>query len=167
MENKLQNNIINSVKSAQSNIIYYTNDDIKNDNHCIIGTMKLSYILDNTNDKKIIYKNKINHLMLTKCKNIDVTLDEIVSGIDMIECKNCNINIDSINTIINIENSSNIRVCGQLTNDSMLLLLKNMEIYHNNKLLRSTPFNDIIYSIYGCFEINRTNLLDNYQTLVI
>lgn len=168
MDEKEINNIANLIKSAQSNIIYYTNKDITDEKqHYIFGGIKSSYILDKVNDKKIIYKNKINKLLLTKCKNTDIILDKIISGIDLINCTNCSIKIESINIVVNIENSSNINILGSLSNDSFLILFKNMNIYHNEKILRSTPFNDLVYSSYGCIEINRSNLLNNYDTYII
>lgn len=168
MDEKEINNIADLIKSAQSNIIYISNKDMADEKkHCIVGQIKSSYILDCIDDKRIIYKNKINKLLLTRCKNTDIILDKIISGIDLINCINCSIKIESINIVINIENSSNINVVGSLSNDSFLLLFKNMNIYHNEKLLRSTPFNDLVYSIYGCSEINRSNLLNNYDTYII
>jgi len=144
------NNVNDGMMSTQAKIHFFNGDVMNNnqqENHIIETEPSNSYVFVNIQNKNLIFSGKFNHLIVTKCKNLKLTLIKAISGIDIMNTTNININVQEFDYIsffscsnVNVKSSSD-----ETTSDGIIELSSCLDVFYNNRQLRCNPYINIAH----------------------
>lgn len=138
--NKFQMCETNNIKTLGE---YYCNE---NQNINLNLPSNISLILDGLESNTILIHNKINHIMIRKCKNINLIIPQsTISGIDVLYCNKIHLITPIINSI-NLEYDENIYFEGTIDSDSNINITGCLDIKINNESLPINPFISAVYN---------------------
>lgn len=106
----------------------------------IDGNINYSYMLEGLNRNTVVFKNKINHLMIRNSDDTRIYLNNgTISGIDIL--KNVNVSVRTPkHNFTNVEKSTYTRLGGTVDDNSLIFVSNSMDVFVNHKNLMVNPF---------------------------
>ena len=106
----------------------------------INGSKNKSYWLDGLNKNTIVFKSKVNHIMIRGCDDTRIYLNGgTISGIDILKGSNVSVRTPKHN-YTNVEISNNTTLGGTIDNNSLIHVTNSMDVIVNHKNLHVNPF---------------------------
>lgn len=125
--------------------------------HIDFGTTCGSIILNGLQNNAVIVNNKVNHVMLRRCTNLGVRIQNgTISGIDILRCHHNNISLPCHN-YTNIEYSENIHFQADVNNISQLNINGSLDVTSNGLVLPINPFVNIIITEKGVYPMKKVD----------
>jgi hypothetical protein len=122
----------------------------------------------NIQNQSLIFTGKFNHLIITKCKNLKVSLKKAISGIDVMQSKEIEVNVDEFD-YISFFGCANSAVNSKMKIDEteelqpgIIHLSCCLDIYYNKQQLRCNPYINIAHR-NGAYEIVPSSHLNNLK----
>ncbi len=149
-KNQLQNLTLHGEKSiTKKQLNTYDKDKYFNDNELyttagktivVEGTQDKSYCLNGLIRNIVVFKNKINHLMIRNSTDTVIYLNRgTISGIDIL--KGCNVSVRStIYNFANVEQSTYTTLGGTIDDNTLIHVTNSMDVFVNHKNLKVNPF---------------------------
>jgi hypothetical protein len=115
--------------------------------NAIYGSIILSGLSKNT----VVICNKINHLLLRQCSEVNVYLKKgTVSGLDILKCHQIFVKMPYHN-YTNIEHGENIHFQADTDTNSQLSINGSIDVTINGSVLPVKPFINVIFTQHGMF----------------
>jgi len=110
-----------------------------------------SIILNGLQNNTIIICNKVNHILMRLCSNINVYIKKgTVSGVDILKCQNSFIKMPSHN-YTNVEYGDNIHFQANMNNISQVSVIGSIDITSNGISLPVNPFVNVVITKNNMF----------------
>ena len=104
------------------------------------GNSERSYVLDGLNRNTIVFKRKINHLMIRDSDDTRIYLNGgTISGIDVLKGSNVSVRTPKHN-FTNVEKSHHTQLGGAVDDDTLIHVTHSMDVFVNQKNLGVNPF---------------------------
>lgn len=100
---------------------------------------KDSFILNGLFDATLRICGKINHLLIRDCQQTRIQLESLISGVSILKSQGINLDLSFQNTTF-IEETSEARIYGEVTPETLIYISSSMNIKINDEDLMINPF---------------------------
>ena len=127
----------------------------------IKGSKEKSYCLDGLNRNTVVFRTKVNHIMIRGCDDTKIYLNGgTISGIDVLKGSNISVTTPKHN-FTNVEISNYTQLKGLLDKNTLIYIINSIDVFVNQKNIGVNPFNQLklVYKKYDYQErINIGNI---------
>jgi hypothetical protein len=103
-----------------------------------------SVILNGLCGNTVVICNKINHVMLRQCSDVNLYVKKgAISGLDMLGCHRLSISLPILN-YVGIEYGENIHFLAETNDDTQIRVKGSMDVTLNRDILPVNPFINVI-----------------------
>nr|QBK91636.1 MAG: adenylate cyclase associated protein [Pithovirus LCPAC302] len=104
------------------------------------GSKNRSYCLYGLSKSTIVFKKKINHLLIRDCDDVKIYLNGgTISGIDILKGSNVSVRTPKHN-FTNVEHSNLTHLNGTLDDDTLIHITRSMDVFINRENMNINPF---------------------------
>ncbi len=124
----------------------------------IDGSKERSYCLYGLNSNIVVFKSKVNHILIRKCYDTKIYLNGgTISGIDILKGSNVSVRTPKHN-FTNIEHSSDTHLGGSIDDDTLIYIEGSVGVFVNCKDMNINPFSSSQLKLEYKEEINTVEL---------
>ena len=106
----------------------------------IDGSSRYSYCLEGLRNNTVVFKNKINHLMIRNSDDTRVYLNSgTISGIDILKGSNVSVRTSKHN-FTNVEQSQVTSLDGEINTDTLIHVTNSIDVIVNEQSINANPF---------------------------
>ncbi len=143
--------------AAQKNIAYVDGNKITEKRHRFEGAdNNTSFVFCNFNDQEVTIPNKVNHIIISRCKKTKFILHSAISGIDIIHSSECSMKLEKAD-YLNLEYSYGISIETDAEQYN-IMLFHCSNLSFNSKRLPGNEFTETLFTQEGHVNVDRNTL---------